>query len=106
VVSATSDINKPTSTQTKILGHFGELAELKSFANEKAFKTSYSGYEGSITTFLQPYAEPGFSALINDERYPERNGEYLIESVHTKYGINGARRTVEIGPRRGFYKKV
>ena len=62
-------------------------------------KANYTGYEGKMTTFLQPYAEPGWKAQIIDARYKERDGVYLIESIEVIYGMSGARRLVEIGPK-------
>ena len=66
---------------------------------------NYTGYEGTINTFLDPYAAPGYKVYITDSRYPERNGTYIIENVATRFGVTGARRTIEIGPQIGFAKK-
>jgi len=38
-------------------------------------------------------------AEIRNEVYPEKEGTYYIDSVQIKYGMNGARRFVEIGQR-------
>ncbi len=76
-----------------------------SFANEKQYQANYSGYEGSLTGFLQPYCLPGYKANIADSRYPERNGVYMIDGVDVVFGMSGARRNVEIGPQIGFKTK-
>jgi hypothetical protein len=89
-------------TRNRLLNQVKEASVLKELANEKAFQLNYSGYEGTISTFLQPFAAPGLDAYITDARYPENNGIYLIESTETLFGINGARRTIEIGPKAGF----
>jgi hypothetical protein len=58
---------------------------------------SYDGYEGKITTFLQPFAVAGDAAEIEDENYPERSGKYIIETSEVTFGTGGARRVLEIG---------
>ncbi len=89
-------------THSRILNQLKSALDLKRLANEKAYKMNYAGYEGNLHTFLQPYAAPGYQAFIKDTNYPERDGTYIIESVETHFGINGARRIVEIGPMVGF----
>jgi hypothetical protein len=87
---------------TKILNDIKDVAALGELANEKAYLTNYSGYEGALNTFLEPNVLPGAIAYIEDNRYPGRTGNYLVESIQTNFGIRGARRTVEIGPKMGF----
>ncbi|MCW3120696.1 MAG: hypothetical protein JWQ38_188 [Flavipsychrobacter sp.] len=97
-ISGTSDaFRKYVRTHNKILNQIKEAPVLKKLANEKAYQLNYIGYEGTINTFLEPYAIPGYEAFIVDSRYPERNAIYLIESVETTFGISGARRKVEVG---------
>jgi hypothetical protein len=88
----------------KILNHIKEAVTLKRLANERAYQLNYSGYEGHINAFLQPYATPGYHAYITEDRYPQNNGDYIIESTEVIYGINGARRKVEPGLKAGFAK--
>lgn len=57
----------------------------------------FSGYTGYFQTFLYPYAEPGMKAIIEDPDFPERGGSYYIESVETRFGLNGASRKIEPG---------
>jgi hypothetical protein len=45
---------------------------------------------------LQPYSEPGYTAALTDEKFPERSGNYLIDSIEVNYGMQGARRIVGI----------
>lgn len=72
----------------------GELAAL---AAAELKRHSYDGYSGKIVTFLFPYAAPCMVAGIEDPVYPQRNGDYFIESTEVNYGTGGGRRTVEIG---------
>jgi len=85
-----------------ISNRIGSIADMQSIANEKEFKMNYSGYTGSIDAFLQPYCAPGWQANITDDQFPERNGIYLVESTEVTFGIHGARRKVELGPKMGF----
>lgn len=71
--------------------------ELKTLAQEELRRYSFDGYRGSIETFLFPYALPGMVAELDDPVYQERSGKYYIESVDVSFGLEGARRKVEIG---------
>lgn len=77
------------------------LPELKSLAEAELKRYSRDGYEGKIETFLFPYAEPCQVAAISDRVYPERDGNYYIESTETTFGTGGARRLVTVGMKIG-----
>lgn len=91
------------STTTTL--HFYNItvkAELTRQAEEKLKVMKYSGFEGDITTFGVPYAEPGMIAKIIDKRYDNIcEGKYFIDSVNTTFDMNGFRRNVKIGRRAG-----
>lgn len=102
---------KLKSSITKTVGSAGIKGELKTFvshsfqskvaldkmANAKHSFLTFDGYEGKITSFLEPYCEPGYAAIIEDKTYPERGGKYMIEAVEVRYGTAGARRKVSLG---------
>ncbi len=69
---------------------------LKSIAEGYLKKLSFTGYEGKIVTFLQPFAEHGDTAALEDNRYKKRGGGYFIAGTDVRYGMSGARREVEI----------
>lgn len=69
---------------------------LKELAEGYLKTLKFTGYEGSITAFLQPYCEHGYTAVVQDDRYPERNGNYFVPSVEVSFGASGARRIVEL----------
>jgi hypothetical protein len=71
--------------------------ELKARAENELQKISYDGYEGKITTFLKPFALQGDTAELEDPVYPERNGNYVIEATEVRFGMNGARRQLNLG---------
>jgi hypothetical protein len=71
--------------------------QLKKLAEEELKKYKFNGYEGKITTLLQPYALPGMTAEIEDVDFNERSGNYYIEGIQVTYGTGGARRIIDIG---------
>ena len=73
------------------------IDELRAAAENKLSMYKYNGYSGKITAFLQPFAEHGYKAVLEDDRFPERSGNYMIESVQVQFGTQGARRICEIG---------
>ena len=74
-----------------------DMKELAVLAQRELDRLTSDGYDGSITTFLEPYAAPGMLAELTDPIYPDRTGRYYIESVETTFGQQGGRRKVEIG---------
>lgn len=69
---------------------------------EKQYR--YDGLQGKLTAFNVPTAEVGDWAVVRD---PERlfggdyDGTYCVVSVRKTFGVNGSRREVELGVRRG-----
>jgi len=103
---------KPDGTRTEVIVgdetgssrtiFFWDVAtevQLKKLAQNELEKYKFDGYEGVLEAFLLPRAIPGMLAEIRNEVYPEKEGTYYIDSVQIKYGMNGARRFVEIGQR-------
>jgi hypothetical protein len=88
-----------TTGETKVFKthDVNDKESLQLMGNAKQETLSYKGYEGKITAFLQPYCEPNCVAEIEDRKFPERSGKYLVVSVEVNYGMSGARRSVEIG---------
>lgn len=56
----------------------------------------YTGYRGSIETFGEPVMNHGDIAEINDSKFSEKNGRYLIKGVNIKFGQYGYRQTLEL----------
>jgi hypothetical protein len=73
-----------------------DKATLKRIEEEQRKKMQNRGYEGAITAFLVPYAEPGMSATIEDKKYPLRTGKYFIEAVEGEFTSSGGRQKVKI----------
>ena len=103
-ITASSGIVSANGTRVhkRILNHIPDVSTLQKLAIEKQLRFNYAGYEGNLDAFLQPYALPGYNAMIIDSRYPERNGLYAVESTSVYFGTQGASREVEIGAKLGF----
>lgn len=71
-------------------------SELKKVVNADAERIRYEGYKGSFESFLLPFVRHGDIALLDDLLIPDRKGKYLIKSVNTTFGQNGARQKIEI----------
>lgn len=79
---------------------------LKQKAETEIKKYKYTGFDGNLTSFLIPFAEPNMTAVLTDNDYPDlRNGKYVIDSVVTTYGIKGGRRVVSLGIQVGDSKE-
>lgn len=70
---------------------------MKEIAERLQNKEDYKGYEGNIVLFLQPLAKKGMVMELDGGEYPEKTGEYFIESVSGEFGENGGRQTVQLG---------
>jgi hypothetical protein len=70
---------------------------LETLAKAEAEKYKFNGYRGTLTGFLEPQVKRGQTARIRDTRYPEHNGDYLVDKVVTTFGTGGARRKVSLG---------
>ena len=82
-----------------ILNHIPDDSTLQLMADEKQSIFNYNGLEGKLTGFLQPYCEPGYSVNLIDTINMDANGIYLVESTDIVFGMGGARRIVELGPK-------
>ncbi len=73
-------------------------AKLEELAKAQLDELKYTGFEGGFKTFLIPAAHHGMVANIKDPDFDEgRAGNYLIDSVTTSFGQQGARRNIELG---------
>ncbi len=66
-----------------------ELAETTLKEKQKA------KYKGDFDTWLIPYCEPSYSAIIEDEDYPNKKGRYYIAGVTTSISRSGGKRTIK-----------
>lgn len=63
-----------------------------------AFYEGYkvNGIEGSLTLFGDLKIHTTDIVELKDNRFPMKNGKYLVEEVVTKFGVNGYRQTIKI----------
>jgi hypothetical protein len=66
-------------------------------ANAELIRRSADMYEGSIDTWLIPFVQPTYSALIRDEDYPDKDGTYYVTAVTTSINESGGKRIVKLG---------
>lgn len=74
-----------------------DIKQLEEMAKAALKMRKYAGFEGSVKSFLIPFATRGMTAKIIDKEHPNREGNYYIKKVIVNYGLDGARRTVTIG---------
>jgi hypothetical protein len=71
---------------------------LKQYAQERLKEARYTGFHGTIVTFLEPKIQHGDRANITSTKIPEMNGVYLCKSVNIDIGVRGgARQIIELG---------
>lgn len=78
---------------------------MKILAGNEYSRQMYDGYEGSITTWLIPYVENGYSAQIKDDDYEYKDGTYYVTAVTTSMNGNGGVRKVQLGKKLGVAVK-
>lgn len=71
-------------------------AKMREAAENELKKLKYDGFEGSVKSFLIPYATRGMSAVIRDDEHKNREGKYFIKKVSTTFSTSGARRDISI----------
>lgn len=69
--------------EVRKLAYFGITSEpeLKRIAENDLEKYKYDGYEGSITTYGDPYIDYADYAAISSEQFPERDATCIVEKV-------------------------
>lgn len=72
-------------------------SEMKTMAEERMKLYRFDGYEGTVTTFGQPYVKHSDNVKIIDDLYPDREGTYRIDTVKVQVGAGGYRRTLTLG---------
>jgi len=81
-----------------IKGYGLSKSAMQILADAEFKRRMYEGFEGSITTWLIPFIEPGYTAHIEDEDYEFKNGAYYTTAVTTTVdGSGGGVRKVQLG---------
>jgi len=74
-------------------------ASLQSVAEAEMQKLKYSGIQGSVMIFGEPFITKGDVVDITDPDYPEKDGAYLTKGVEYRFGTRGYRQKIELGPK-------
>ena len=74
-----------------------EEPKLRERARAEMERLKYDGFDGSIMSFLVPFATRGMQAHMIDNELKEIDERYFIKKVEITFGRNGARRQVTIG---------
>ena len=74
-----------------------DAASARAVAEAELARRCFSGYEGSLTSWLVPYVEPGYAVELRDADYPQRAGTYYAISTEVNFGPQGGSRRVVLG---------
>ena len=55
-----------------------------------------NGIEGTLTLFGDLALKTGTKVHLNDKLYPQKNGYYLVDEVHTTFGVSGYRQRIKL----------
>lgn len=79
--------------------HFFDLtkAELKQQAEAMISKMKYDGYRGTLLAFGDPVFRHGDVAVMQDDWYPDRAGDFFGDAVEARYTTGGIRRIIDLG---------
>jgi hypothetical protein len=78
------------------VSNIADRSHLQRVANEILLYAKYTGFEGGITGFLQPYCNPSDTVVLIDKKYNVRTGSYFVDGIEVIFGMNGAQRIVHI----------
>ena len=71
--------------------------DLQAVADDLLQQAKYTGFEGSISGFLQPFIQMCDTDIVIDKIYNERGDSYFTIGTEVHFGMNGAQRKVFIG---------
>lgn len=69
---------------------------MRKIANDLQSRENYKGYEGSITCFLEPVLQKSNVVDIKDNRFPERSGQFFVETIEGSFDASGGRQKVTL----------
>lgn len=70
--------------------------ELKKLADADLQRFKYDGYEGSFKGWGVPWCQFGDKVQLKSTLYPDRDGDYLAESVKVTFGKGGYEREIKL----------
>lgn len=92
------EVGDPDGSQRTYYTYNASDADLKTFANLKLKEVKYTGYDGKIETFGEPFVRHGDIAKITSLKFPEQDGYYSIVGVDYSMTVERAyKQTIDIG---------
>jgi hypothetical protein len=91
---------------TEHIGFISDPVYLQKVADDVLQRAKYSGFEGGILCFLQPFIQMTDTAVIIYKIYKQRGGKYFTVGTEVTFGVNGGRRKIFIGRRLGGNKET
>ncbi len=107
-INATGIIIRPNGTKLEVVAgdrdgearsfHYYDRpeADVKRLLDEQIDRLRYTGYRGTVTTFLEPHIRHGDIVELVNPELPEQDGAYLVASVSTGFGNNGGRQMLTL----------
>jgi len=83
-------------TLTVYLDNLGKDTAIER-AKEIYDEISYMGFTGDFTTFGYPSVHHSSVIKVEDERFPQKNGNYQVDKLTKKYGGGGYRQEITLG---------
>ena len=71
-------------------------AELRRFAEAQLEEMKFEGYRGSFRAFTSPVVRHGDIVSFRDPFIPERNGDYFVREVTTKFGFQADEQIIKL----------
>lgn len=84
--------------ESRTLTYYGITSEteLRKLATADMEKFKYDGYEGGFRAFGIPFCQYGDKVQLTSTDHPERDGQYLAESVVVSFGESGIERNIKL----------
>ena len=93
--------------EQRTLNFYNKTAtELENLLRDNFNKYIYTGWNGTFTTFLDPFVDIDDNVNIFSLQYHEKNGNYKLQAVSTTVDINGAFQTLELSQLIQPLKKI
>lgn len=91
------EVGTPGGEKKQVKCATSDIASMKTRGETELRRSSYDGYEGSITGWLIPECVPGDTVKLHDADYPRKDGEYFVNAVTTEFSEGGGKRKIELG---------
>jgi hypothetical protein len=89
------EVGDPDGEQRTIHKHNMNAADLKEVAEAFLTENKYTGFQGDLVTFGEPYATFGDRVNLVSTKLPEQNGVYLISKVKRTLSVGGGFRQIK-----------